>query len=181
MKNDDLLSMYEGAFEQWKARLALSRIKALGFPRREWQDLMQELAVAIVEFEYDPDHVNGAKEETVLYAVINQHLLFMMRSRCRERRRFERHLRRMGVRKDGTYLPGTEPCCEHDGPLSADVQRVMGELSKFDRVVAKALARGLSRGAIARRLKCDWKTVNKAQRRIKQRFDDLDIDLEALH
>ncbi|MEX0653673.1 MAG: hypothetical protein WD534_01585 [Phycisphaeraceae bacterium] len=180
MKNDDLLGMYEGAFEQWKARLVISRIKAMGFPRREWHDLMQELAVVILEFDYDPDHAKQAKEETALYIVINNHLVSMMRSRCRERRRFERHLRRMGVRKDGTYLPGTEPCFEHDGPLRADVQRVMGELSKFDRIVAKGLARGLRRGVIARKLKCDWKTVNKATRRIKQRFDDLDIDLEAL-
>lgn len=180
MKNDELLGMYDGAFEQWMARLALSRIKAMGFPKREWSDLMQDLAVVILEFEYDPTHANGAKEETALYAVINRHLRFMMRSRCRERRRFERHLRRMGVREDGSYLPGTEPCIENDGPLSVDVQRVMSELSRFDRVVAKGLARGLRRGVIARKLGCDWKTVDKARRRIKRRFEVLGIGLEAL-
>ena len=66
MKNEDLISKYDGAFETWKARLALARIKAMRFPRSEWPDLMQELAILIIQFEYDPDRNSGAKEETAL-------------------------------------------------------------------------------------------------------------------
>lgn len=107
MRTERLLQMYEGAFEDWKLHLAVSRIEALGFPKREWGELMQELCVLMLEFKYDPEHAKGAKEKTVLFAVINRHLLSIMRQRYRDRQVFARYLRSLGIRDDGTSLPAS--------------------------------------------------------------------------
>ncbi len=178
MKNEDLVSKYDGAFEAWKARMALARIKAMRFPRNDWPDLMQELAILIIQFEYDPDHGGGAKEETALFAAMNRHLLFLMRGRCRDRKGFERYLRSLGIREDGSYI-GAEPCFQIDIPLGMDVRGAIQGLRPFDQAVAKGLASGMNRSAIARKLNCDWKTVNKAVRRIAGHFEDMGIDTEA--
>lgn len=179
MTNEQLLKRYEGAFEAWKARLAMARIKAMGFPKSDWPDLMQDLAILIIEFDYDPNHANGAKEKTALYAAINRRLLFLMRCRCRDRQRFEQYLRSLGIREDGSYL-GPEPCIEMDIPLKMDVERALDGLPEFDQAVAKGLAAGMNRGAIARKLDCEWKTVNKAVRRIRKHFEGLGMDAEDL-
>lgn len=179
MKNEDLLSHYHQAFEPWKARLALGRIKAMRFPRTDWPDLMQELAIVIIQFKYDPHHGNGATEQTALFAALNRHLLFLMRGRCRDRCGFEHYLRSLGVREDGSF-GGAEPCFEVDMPLSMSVAQAIHAMPALDRAVALGLAQGLTRGAIARRLGCDWKTVNSALRRIAARFEKSDIDLKEM-
>ena len=178
MANQQLLNGYEGAFEAWKARLAISRIKAMGFPKSDWPDLMQELAIIIVEFNYDPDHANGATEQTVLYAVINRHLLFLMRGRCRGRQRFEHYLRDLGIHEDGTYI-GPDPCIEVDVTLGMDVEQGVAGLSEFDQAVAKGLAAGMTKAGVAGKLGCQWNTVNKAVRRIRARFEEMGIDAEG--
>jgi len=178
MKNEDLLSKYEGAFEAWKARMALARIAAMRFPRNDWPDLMQELAILIIQFEYDPNHAAGAKEQTALFAAMNRHLLFLMRGRCRARKAFEQYLRSLGIHEDGSYV-GPDPSFEIDIPLSMDVTRALEGLSRFDQTVARGLAAGMNRRAIARELDCDWKTVNKAVQRIAKHFHDLGIDTEV--
>lgn len=179
MTNEQLPNRYEGAFEAWKARLAMARIKAMRFPRNDWPDLMQELAILIINFNYDPNHANGAKEQTALYAAINRHLLFLMRGRCRSRQRFERYLRSLGIHEDGSYL-SPELCIEMDIPLEMDVQRAVAGLSEFDQAVAKGLAAGMNRSEIARTLGCEWKTVNKAVGRIKKHFEKVGVNAEDL-
>jgi DNA-directed RNA polymerase specialized sigma24 family protein len=178
MTDQKLLQQYEGAFQAWKAKLAINRIKALGFPRRDWPDLMQDLAVVILEFRYDPDHDNGATEQTVLYAVINRHLLHRMRSRYRDRERFAEYLRSLGVHDDGSYL-GPDPCIETDYGLGLDVERALAGLSPFDRAIAGGLAAGLSQAAVARALGCEWNTVHKAVERVGRCFRRLGLDGEG--
>lgn len=179
MTTNDLVKMYDGAFDPWKARLALSRIRALGFPHRDWPDLMQELAITIIQFKYDPEHAKGATEQTALYAAITRHLLALMRRRCRNRQAFALYLRRLGIREDGTYL-GPDPCDLMRDDVGEEVDRVLPTLSKFDRAVAACLAAGMHKAAVARTLDCEWNTVHKAIGRIRQHFEDLDVDAGVL-
>lgn len=179
MDEGQLLQMYDGAFEPWKARLAISRIKALGFAEDDWPDLMQDLAVVILEFEYDFARSNGATEQTVLYAVINRHLLHRMRNLYRDRARFVEYLHSRGIHDDGSYL-GPDPCTETDYGLGPDVEQALSGLSRFDRDVATGLAAGVSKAALARKLGCEWNTVHKAARRIARHFRAAGIDGEDL-
>ena len=166
MKNE-LKKQYEGVFEGWKVDLALGRIKAMGFPESDWPDLMQELAIVMLDFRCDPAKVNGAAEQTVFYEVISRTLLHQMRTRCRDAAKLKRYAREMGVRADGT---GDEPCCHLSAPTDMDVVQVCEGLSEFDQKVCRGIAMGKNRAEIARKLECDWGTVNKAIRRIRRIF-----------
>ena len=164
MRNE-LKKQYEGVFEGWKIDLALGRIRAMGFPKSDWPDLMQELAITMLEFRYDPAKANGATEQTVFFEVISRSLLHQMRTRCRDAARLKRYAREMGVKADGT---GEEPCCYLSAPVDMDVVQVCEDMSEFDRKVCRGVAAGRTRAEMARKLECDWGTVNKAIRRIRK-------------
>ncbi len=164
---DELAKQYENVFDGWKIELALGRIRAMGFSPSDWPDLMQELAIVMLDFRYDPARSNGATEETVLYAVISRSLLHQMRTRYRDAAKLKRYASELGVKSDGT---GEEPCCYLTAPLEMDVAQVCDGLTEFDQKVCKGLSRGDTRRRIARDLECDWHTVDRAVRRISQAF-----------
>ena len=179
MTEEKLLALYDGVFEPWKMRLALSRIKAMRFPKRDWGDMMQEAAMVIWSFEFVPAKANGATELTVLYAVINQHLLDLMRKRCRYRKRYEKVLRQLGVHEDGTFH-GEEPSSEMIMPVTMDVQTATEKLPDFEKDIAFLLSQGYNCNEIARMYECEWKTINRAMQRIKACFDAVDVNGELL-
>lgn len=164
---NELKKQYVGVFEAWKIDLALGRIKAMGFGRSDWPDLMQELAIVMLEFRYDPKKSNGATEQTVFYEVINRNLLQQMRTRCRDAARLKRYASEMGVKADGT---GEEPCCYLSAPVDMDVALICKGMSDFDQKVCRGISAGKTRAEIARDLECDWGTVDNAIRRITKHF-----------
>ena len=76
---NELKKQYEELFDDWKIELALGRIRVMGFPKRDWPDLMQELAMVMLECRYDPAKANGATEETALFAVVSRRVLHLLR------------------------------------------------------------------------------------------------------
>jgi len=179
MTVEELVDQYEGAFEAWKARLAISRIKALGFPKRDWPDLMQDLALLILKFDYDPTHAKGATEETALYAAINRQLLYRMRRFYRDDRRFTTYLGSREAHVTGEAID-VKPCWESDLGVDTTVRKAVSGLSEFDQAVANGLAAGMTKAALARQLDCEWNTVHKAAGRIREHFEELGIDGEGL-
>lgn len=165
---NELKKQYAGVFEAWKIDLALGRIKAMGFGKSDWPDLMQDLAIVMLDFRYDPEKSNGATEQTAIYGVINRSLLHRMRTRCRDAAKLKRYAREMGVRADGT---GEEPCYHLSTPVDMDVALVCKEMSDFDQQVCRGLSADKTRAEIARELECDWGTVANAIRRIKKHFE----------
>ena len=179
MNNHKMISLYEGVIETWKAQLALYRIQAMKFPKSDWPDLMQELVILIMGFNYDPANSKGASERTALFAVINRHLLFVMRGRKRDEENFERYLESLGVKPDGSY-EGPLQYQEPESFLYLDVQQTVQGLSEFDKRVAKELADGSRRIDIAEKFECDWKVINKSVQRIKAHFEEHGLDAESL-
>ena len=45
---NELVKQYDGVLDAWKVRLALSRIRALGIGQSDWPDMMQELAMMML-------------------------------------------------------------------------------------------------------------------------------------
>ena len=163
----ELNERYAGVIERWKVDLAFDRIKAMGFPVSDWPDLMQELAISLLAFRYDPEQANGAGQRTAVSAVVQRRLLHLMRSRCRRIDSLNRYAREMGVKGDDT---DEEPCCYSEAPVRMDVVTIRAGLGEFDRKVLSAFLAGHSRSRIARRLGCDWHEVDRAVRRIRQAF-----------
>jgi len=157
-------SSYEGKVPQWKVNLALGRIRAFGFPKDEWQDVLQELVVDLMAFRYDPAKANGAKESTALCSVVNNRLMTIVRGRERSRARLRRH---------GAVVP---TAYEDRTPLRLDVRTVVASLTPFERAVCAGLARDDSRHQIAQALGRGWHTVDRAIGAIQARFEELGME-----
>jgi len=171
MADKQLLKRYEGVIEPWKVRLAFTRMRAMGLSKEQWPDLMQELVVKLLMFDFEPDRANGAAEQTVVFAIITNHLRFRIRGLCREQQGRERYQALLGA-DDRGCVP--EPVEQVDLDLGIDVTDGVNRLSQFDRQVAILLAHGLTRFAISKRLGCSWNRVQRSIKRIRRQLASLD-------
>ncbi|GJQ27334.1 MAG: hypothetical protein HBSAPP02_23660 [Phycisphaerae bacterium] len=156
---------YDGCIEQWKINLALSRIRAFGFSRDQWPDLLQCLALAISKVRFDP--TKGAKESTVLYVVINNHLISVRRAQAREDRRVTRHRSCADIRSISQLSPLD---------LQLDVRLAVAELPPLERSVCVGLMQGSTIRQIASDLGFTWNAVRRLVANVRARFAQLGLD-----
>jgi len=169
---DELKKYYKDLIEEWKIDLVLARIERMGFQKSYWPDLMQELAVLLLGFQYDPSDDSGATEETVLYSVITQRLRHLRRCLIRQAGRQQRHANLCGSDDE----PVEYPFHPTGVPTTDEIAAIMAALSESDREICSALSSGSTRTQIARQLDCDWHTVNRAVMRIRKRFNASEIN-----
>jgi len=153
---------YAGMVPQWKVNLALSRIKAFGFPKDQWPDILQHLVIEMVDFEFDA--ASGAKESTALCAVLNNHLMKLVRTEERARARNERHK---------FEVPAV---CDEPTALFMDVRSALPALTSRERAVCEGLGRGESVHRIAQDLGCAWRTVDRIVEAVRVKFRRLGLD-----
>ena len=156
---------YDGVIEQWKVDLITHRAKLLGFRAHELPDALQEAVLVVLEFEYDPNHANGATERTALVPIIDNRLRKMKRSATR----YRAHVERLGQ-------SALEFSREEVDPRVLDVATVVADLTEREQAVCHGLADGLSKAQIARELGCGWHTVERVIRRLRKRFEELGLD-----
>ncbi len=162
---DDFMPKYDGVLEQWKVDLIAERAKRMGFGKHDVPDLMQRLAMILRRFKYDPANAHGAQESTVVQALIDKHLLFVRRTAARYQAKVEFASAR------------TEPMCQGDDEyLVLDVQQAIATLSKRDQAICRALMAGYSKHALTSRMRCGLYTIERAMRRIAERFEELEVD-----
>jgi len=172
---DEFHKYYGSLFEEWEIDLALSRIDEMGFPKSDWPDLMQELAMVMLDFKakkYEPDHATGASEKTVLYSVITLELQTLQRSHCRRLDRKERYALLAGPDDEAIDRPFDAT----NVPDQNDIQPILNTLPKFDREVCHWLSKGLNISKVAEKMDCDWHTIKRAIPRIAKHFRDNGID-----
>ena len=156
---------YNGVIETWKVDLITQRAQALGFRRDELPDVLQEVVLTLLEFQYNPQHAGGASEQTVLTNVIDKQLLKMKRSA----KRYQMHVERFG--QDATEFSPDEV-----NPCPMDVADAVATLTPKQQAVCQALADGLSTAQIADKWGCGWHTVERIKRRIHQRFEEMGLE-----
>jgi DNA-directed RNA polymerase specialized sigma24 family protein len=156
---------YDGIIEKWKVNLIIHRAKRCGFRPHEIPDALQEAVLVVLEFEYDPEHAEGATERTALVPVIDNRLRKMKRAATR----YRMHLERLG--EDATEFSRDEV-----DPRAMDVASAIGDLSPRDREVCQGLADGLSIAQLAKQMGCGWHTVARVIRRLRQRFEDIGLE-----
>ena len=157
---------YDGVIDPWKVDLIIRRAKLFRLSRHDLADAVQQIVMILRDFDYDTSHANGAQEQTVLTAVIDNRLRMIRRSRRRYRKR-------VGL------LPEDFDACapDPDGLLRrVDVRMAVLDLSSLQQAICDGLAAGLTRAEIARRLGCDWHTVNRAVRKICTHFAAIGLD-----
>ena len=152
---------YRGVVDARVVHVALGRVRQFGIPRHEWADVLQEVAIRIAGFRFDPAKANGASRSTAACGVITKYLLSHMRSEERRRRRLER------IRPDEAYEDRTL--------LGPDVRSVVARLSAREQAVCEGLMRGEPLGSIAEALRCDRSTVRRLVAGIRRQFHAEDL------
>lgn len=170
----ELVQSYEGGLERWKIDLALSRIISFGFPEHEWHERMQDLAIAMANFQYVPAKSNGAAESTVLYALVTNRLRDCLRRKYR--REEESESLEALIEAKGEAVEDSRRLRQRDlKALVLDVREAVAGLPPRERTICERLLSGESIAEIARGLHCGWHTVNRAIARIRGRFEEMDL------
>lgn len=166
---------YAGVLEKWKVDLAVGRIRAFGFPRDQWDDLMQGLVSCLIDFQFTPDKFNGAKESTALCALVNYHLISIQRTSHRKCEGLVRYLDRLGLTVANA---DRHPLFVEDdrSNMRLDVQLAVSQLSAEQRVVCAGLARGDSIRQIAIDQGCSWRAVQRIVAEIRRHFIEIGLD-----
>ncbi len=162
MATKAMLNRYDGVMEDEVVGHAVRKMKQLGFPRSEWEDLLQNLAIEVLAFRFRPDRCNGASRTTVLCALINHRLVSMLRARSR----YQRRLEQLDLRE--VYEEPTE--------LRADVRAATADLNGRQLRVACGLSEGVSVCRIARDMGCPRGTVRRLVQQICRRFESIGLD-----
>ncbi|HPC58768.1 MAG TPA: hypothetical protein PK689_07205 [Kiritimatiellia bacterium] len=156
---------YDGLIEPWKVDLIVRRARLLGMRRHEIPDVLQVMVPDLMEFRYDPANGNGARERTVLTAVIDNRLRKMKRSAGR----YQGHLRRFGYTQDKFSR-------DEVNPLPSDLADAVAGLTPDEQTVCRGLAAGLSRTAIAEQQGWGWHKVDRLIKGIREQFAALGLD-----
>ena len=156
---------YEGIIEKWKVNLIIHRAKRCGFKPHEIPDALQEAVLVVLEFEYDPDHAKGAIESTALVPVIDNRLRKMKRSEAR----YQTHVEKFGLTTEKFD-------CGESGQREIDVATVMAALTPEEERVCRGLANGVPILQIANQMDCSWHSIARMIRRLREFFEDLDMD-----
>ncbi|HOA75236.1 MAG TPA: helix-turn-helix domain-containing protein [Phycisphaerae bacterium] len=150
---------YDGVIERWKVDLIITRAKLLKFRAYQLPDVLQELVLELLDFEYDPEHADGATESTALTTVIDHHLRKMKRSA----KRYQARLERMGE-EVSEFSP------DEVDMQAIDVGSIVAGLPPREQAVCQGLAGGMTRQEIARELGCGWHTVNRIVKQLREHF-----------
>jgi len=152
---------YTNVVKPQVVHLALDCMRQFGIPRHEWADVLQELAIRVTAFRFDPAKSNGASPSTAAGGIVKKYLLASRRAEERYRRRLER------VRLDETFEAPTG--------LRLDVRSALGCLSPRERDVCLGLMRGETIGHIAEMLDCDRSTVRRIIAGVRRQFHAQDL------
>lgn len=166
--------------EPWKLDLIRERARRMRFQEADIDDAVQEIAIELLDFHYDPHASHTATEATVLTRLIDNRLRMRRRAESRYLKRLEKlhDAHRPAIRTtidepDERRVPAYD---ENPGAV-LDVRGAIASLDAPEREVCQLLGEGHSVSDIARQLGCSQTTVRNHIEKIRQRFTDLGVNL----
>ncbi len=156
---------YRGAIADWQVRLISARARKHGFRGSDLDDAEQQIALELLEFQFDEARSNGAAPATAVTSLIDRQL----RKIHRGQERFRDRMELVALREE----PSVEEL--RDSQMTLDVQDAIAALPPFGRQVCSALQSGLSIQETARQLGTHWHRVRDEILRIRQHFSRLGL------
>jgi len=150
-------------------KLTLIRARAVrfGIKRHDLEDAIQDVVMDLLEFARDPEKANGARESTILIAVIDRRLMKWLRTRDRYKDMVERC---------GAMLPSVDELAKDGGyessELAMDVATILSQLPDFEQQVGRRLTQGHTVTSITRDLRVGRRSVEDAVKSIRERMVD---------
>jgi len=165
----ELYQQYVGGMKAWQIKLAIARITRFGVPPNAWEDTMQELAMVIQQFRFDPDKAHAASEETILCRLLDNRIRMLARANARRLALLER-FGQMAQNIEDTHTG-------EDDAVAAEVRQVVSQLSSLEQKVCRALMEGVSIYEVARLTGKHYTVIRRHVDRIRQVFTDKGFDL----
>jgi DNA-directed RNA polymerase specialized sigma24 family protein len=164
----ELYQQYVGGMEEWQIKLAIARMMHFRVPQKAWPDTMQELAIVVHEFTFDPDKAHAASEETILCRLMDNRIRMLARGNARRLALLER-LGQMSQSEEDNHMPDDEAD-------KADVRQLVAGLTPLQQRICFGLMNGMSELQIAAALGCHYTTVCRHVGHIRQAFADRGFD-----
>ena len=164
----ELYEQYIGGMEKWQIKLAIARMLNYRVPPDAWQNTMQELAIVVHTFTFDPEQAGTASEETILCRLFDNRIRMLARTNARRQATVKR-LGQLGQPEADTNTP-----C--DGVAKSEVMQLIARLSPLDRRICHGLMNGLSALQIAAMTGRHYTTIARHIQRIRQIFADRGFD-----
>jgi len=152
---------YEGAMDAWKEELLVKRAKRFRLSGPDLEDALQDTAMEMLAFRFDPAKDAGGGERAALTSVIDNRLKMFIRDKAKYKTLVERHS--LELRKDAY---------EENLDLRKMILEAKATLSAFDIQVCEGLESGMSLSQIGEEADCAWSTVRKAVQRIRAAFEE---------
>lgn len=149
---------------EWEHELIRQRAWRMRFRGSLFDEAVDAVKCHVAMFRFDAGKANGANLRTAVCAVIDRRLREFFRSHCRHSKR----MRSLDELPEGSYLT-------KDG-LKLDVVAAIATLSPDQRRVCKCLAEGMNFQEVADHLGCDWHTIERRVKRIREHFEELGLD-----
>jgi DNA-directed RNA polymerase specialized sigma24 family protein len=164
----ELYRQYLGGMEEWQIKLAIARMMHFRVPRGAWRDTMQELALVVHEFTFDPDKAHAASEETILCRLFDNRIRMLARTNAR---------RQVLVERLGLMTWAEEDDRTPDDIASDDeVRQLVAALPPLQQQICRGLMEGLSELQIAARTGRHYTTICRHVGHIRQAFADRGFD-----
>lgn len=140
---------YEGLMDDWKLQLIVERAKRKGFREHEIEDAQQEVVLELLGFRFDPEKSNGATERTVITALIDKKLTFILRGQTRRQKFHQRYKDTFGLSGEREQLDWSQNDKERKIDLREDMKVFLGRLDSVEQSICTGLAGELTRAQIA--------------------------------
>ncbi len=163
-----LYQRYVGGLEPWQIKLAIARLLHFRVPPDCWDDMMQELAMVICEFRFDPARAHSAGRKTVLCRALDNRIRSLARSNGRRLAMIER-LGRMAQETEDTYGPD-------DACVDAEVRQMVAELPPFQQEICRGMMDSQSILKIAHGMGKHYTTIRRHVNRIRRKFAERGFD-----
>lgn len=164
----ELYDNYVNVLEPWQIRLAIARLKRFGIPLQAWDDVMQELAILIIDFHYDPEKAGGACERTAVCRRVDNRIRMLARAESRYRRRLNALA---DLRHEDEYEDPPERAM-----VNVEIRQLIQSFTPRQQEVCRRLIDGENVHQIATALGHSWDTIEREVLRIREALVDGGFD-----
>jgi hypothetical protein len=165
----EIFRQYSGALEPWQIKLAFGRIKRFKLPPHVWDDVMQELAIIIWTFAFDPEKAQAASEETVLTRAMDNRIRMIIRCHAR-------HQAMLGRFKEMMEMTRPEPPKPDEEAAILELHEIIAGMSLVQQEVCQSLMHGDNMHAIANDMDRAWNSIKHHVQCIREIFTDKGFD-----
>ncbi|HBG25690.1 MAG: hypothetical protein A2Y10_02570 [Planctomycetes bacterium GWF2_41_51] len=165
MNAKEIVQNYKDVISPTKIAIIIARAKKNGLPEDMVEDVIQDVALEIINFNYDPEKSNGATETTALTAIIDHKIIDIVRRIEFEKNFWERESHTIEMEADEL-----RPL-----QMSMDIQSALKALSPIERQICMKLINCMTINEIAQEEKWGYAKAKKIVAGIRSKLAGMNL------